>query len=361
MDVTALYSDQYCLWDDFCLKSIDTWFWHTTKWLDYGVLYGAKNNSTKNMSFYVTDDTGVLAICPLLLEKIQMFDGKTFNEFSNSGSGGDINAPALRKGLSQDRRDKVLKLVFSHIDQLAKINQVSRVKLRMTALADNDINYNWLLKYGFYDTSLNSQIIDLSLQEDKLWGAMSKGHKYDVKNGQKYYEIIFMGRDNANKDLFDQYRFLHHKTSGRVTRPIETFEMMYNWILMGDGLLCGIKNNTRHVGFSYISLYKDSAYYSSASDDPEFVTNVPISHVMQWSIIRWLKEHGYKRYEIGTQIFSPQIYHISTRKDINISLFKRGFGGKTVPFFRGEKYYNKEYMKDVFNERIENLYRNDLA
>ncbi|GAH79459.1 unnamed protein product, partial [marine sediment metagenome] len=62
---------------------------------------------------------------------------------------------------------------------------------------------------------------------------------------------------------------MHHKTSGRITRPIITFDMMYKWIIDGYGILCGLKYKGKYIGFALVTVYKKAAYYGSASDDPD--------------------------------------------------------------------------------------------
>ncbi len=134
---------------------------------------------------------------------------------------------------------------------------------------------------------------------------------------------------------------MHHKTSGRITRPIITFDMMYKWITNGCGILCGLKYNGNFAGFAFVIIYKKAAYYGSASDDPDIETLVPISHMIQWEIIKWLKENECKYYEIGCQLFSEQYNNKPTEKKISISYFKRGFGGCTIPLFCGSQKMKK--------------------
>lgn len=323
-------------WDEFCLASDDAWFWHTSQWLDYCVAYGKKDHDTQNISFVIIDDTGPIAICPLLLEK---------DRFSSVGGGKFGALPALINDMPESRREKTLKFIFEKIDSLAKENSVKQAFFRASPLSKEQMQYNWLIKYKYLDNSLNTQIIDLSFPLEKLWAPVRKGHKYDVNQGKKEFAIRVFSKENVDKEIFDQYRLLHHKAAGRVTRPLETFEMMYQWIMDGKGILCGASKNGKYVGFSYVCLYKDAAYYASASDDPEFETSVPISHVIQWEIITWLKTQEYRYYDIGIQQFGSQVHDIPSPKDLSISFFKRGFGGKIANLYRGVKYYDKNIME----------------
>jgi hypothetical protein len=251
----------------------------------------------------------------------------------------------LANDIEAERRERILKYIYEEVDALAAQHNVSCASFRMTPQALNHLEFNWLLKFGFIDAAVNTQVLDLSLSLEQLWSALRKGHKYDTRRGEKFYEIRIFDRDNPDREAFETYRLLHHKAAGRVTRPLETFEMMYAWLCAGEGIVCGVYKDNQPVGFTYVNTFKTAACYSSASDDPDFQTNVPISHVIQWSVIRWLKEHGYERYEMGIQQFGPLFGDVPSPKDLSISFFKRGFGGRTVPLFRGRKYYRRDLMR----------------
>ena len=75
---------------------------------------------------------------------------------------------------------------------------------------------------------------------------------------------------NITEAFFEAYRLLHHKAAGRVTRPLSTFRMMFEWIQRGLAVLSCAMLNEKPVGFALSSVYKDGAYYSSGCEDPEF-------------------------------------------------------------------------------------------
>ncbi|MCX5749178.1 MAG: GNAT family N-acetyltransferase [Candidatus Saganbacteria bacterium] len=354
-EIIQLTEDNHPLWGELCQKSNDAWFWHTTEWMNYCISYGFEKHRSKNLSFIMIDDSGPIAICPLVLESHAGPDGKERQEFSISGSGGYLEMPAVRSNLTKGHTDKIMDEILETIDQMAVRHQVSRVSFRSAPLAQQRYNINSFEKFGYLDCSLSTHVIDLKLSLAEIWSDVRKGHKYDIHRGEKNFIIHIYDKDNADKSIFDQYRLLHHKASGRVTRPIETFEMMYDWIVRGLGMLCGVCRNGQYAGFSYISLYKDSAYYTSASDDPDFQTDVPISHVIQWSVIKWLKEKGFQTYEIGGQHYGPHIYDLPSAKDGSIAFFKRGFGGKQLPLYRVEKYFDRDYMRLSYELKIKAL------
>ena len=218
------------------------------------------------------------------------------------------------------------------------------------------------MKQGYIDISLNTQVIDLSQLLEAIHGAMRKGHDYDIDRGLKDMNVSVYDKDSITEVIFNQYCALHHMDAGRMTRSQVTFDMQYDWIKEGQTILLRALFEKDVVGFSYIFTYKNKAYYGSACSDPEY-PELPISHVLNWKTIEWLKEHGFEYYEIGWQHYTPLPHDFPSKKETAISFFKRGFGGTTVPLFRGEKYYNSEYYLKVNLERVNRyaLYLRELG
>ena len=52
-----------------------------------------------------------------------------------------------------------------------------------------------------------------------------------------------------------------------------------------------------------------------------------------------MKARGYGFYDIGLQQFSAQLYDFPDEKQINVSHYKRGFGGSAYAWHMAEKYY----------------------
>ena len=350
LEIVNLEDRYLAPWDAFCEASNEAWFWHTTKWLRYSLSYGRDRLGSQDLSFFIRDAKGILAICPLLLEKNLLSDGRCVLEFQAGGGG--VIAPAFHHDLGDDHREKIRKRIFDHINVLAARFGVARGSFYVSPLAGDSAQFNGLMKLGFFNNSLHSQMLDLTPEIDVLWKDIRKGHKSDIKRGTAVFQVDVYDQGTITKEVFEQYRFLHHKAAGRVTRPLETFEMQYEWIREGCGLLAAVSKDGMFTGFSYLLLYKDGAYYMSASEDPDHGIKVPVYHATQWAAIKWLKANGFVKYELGVQQFGPQLYDIPTDKDINISLFKRGFGGKTVPLFRVEKYYDVDYMDFLMNRRL---------
>jgi len=336
-------------WDNFCLASDDAWFWHTTEWIEYTLAY-SENKSPKNHSFLVRDGKKNVGIFPLIME-----EENGVKEFSFGGVPGF--SPALSNDLSQKEKDAVLKFMFEKMDSLAKEHGVSRSRIRFTPLSPSqrkNKGENYLPKFGFLDASIHTQIIDLRLSIDELRKNIRHGHDSDIKRGLKELTTSVYDAKTLTPEIFANYTTLRTKTSQKQVRPSKTFELMYDWVKAGKAILVAAMQKDKYIGFSYVFIYKDGAYYGSACNEPD-MEKLPIAHVIQWATLEYLKAEGVHFYEIGWQVYGSGFNDFSSDKEIAISRFKRGFGGEAVLLFMGEKYYDKDLFKKVYVERIERI------
>src|ERR1041384_2068683 len=125
MEIVSLTADLKRAWDDLCLESDDAWFWHTTSWIDYTVAWRDEN---ENASFLVTDDTGPIAVCPLVLE----WNANGRRELSFGGNPCPWLAVASR--VSDKQRLSVTAAVIDEIDRVATKYDVVRASFRAAPL-----------------------------------------------------------------------------------------------------------------------------------------------------------------------------------------------------------------------------------
>lgn len=352
-EIIALTKENYKQWDDFCLKSDDAWIGHITDNLEYTLAYKPELK-TKNLSFFVYEAGKIKAIVPLTLETYETKAGPA-HEFSFGH--GPIPASALANdliGVKNDRKEKevALEFIFNEIDRLAKLNGARRAYFTLNPLSPSFFGrtFNYLLKFGYIDVSLNALVIDLRKSEVELWNGLRRNHRRSVKKG-KNFQINFYTSANITKDIFYAYKETHHKAAGRKTRPDLTFELMYEQLKKDLGFLVEVKLEGKQIGFEFYSIYKNRAEGFSAANDPAY-ESLPIRHRLEWEAMLWLKKRGALFYNIGWQQYHILPYDFPDKKQLDISHFKKGFGGEEVPLFMGEKYYDKDYFLNTYRERI---------
>jgi hypothetical protein len=346
MNVRDLTDENAEDWQKFCTTAEDAWFWHRTDWLTY---QEHRLESPRSLSFLVTVGGEPLAICPLLLVKS---DG--VREFSFGGAYG--TAPAFADDLRGVNQKTIRRHVFDEIDERAQEHDVQRVRLYYPPLTgvphEEGLRVNPLLKYGYVDETIPTRLIDVNRPADELKNEFRDTYVHEIENAPESVEVTIYDEQNITESVFTRYKELHHKAAGEVTRPPVTFEMMYEWITDGDGFLAGARLDGEFVGFSYFFTFKDNVYYGSAANDPD-VSGHSLGHLTQWRAIEWMHEHGYECYNIGRQRYEPTLSEPASKKEVNISFFKRGFGGYDVPHFRGTKYYDAELFREEYTNRVE--------
>ncbi|OGY44933.1 MAG: hypothetical protein A2729_04085 [Candidatus Buchananbacteria bacterium RIFCSPHIGHO2_01_FULL_39_14] len=243
----------------------------------------------------------------------------------------------------------VEKNVFLKINELAKENQVKKIMFLVDPLVFQS-HYNYLQKYHYLDTSILSYVIDLT--KDDLLAACRRGHKSDIKNilKNKDFNIFYIDKNNANYNIHEEYRLLHHKCSGRVTRPKQTFDLQFEKLKKGYAVLFGLNHQGKNVAFSYFDFFKEKAAYASAADDPDY-NNLSLYHPLIFSAMEYLKKFGCRYLDVEPPCSpSAQYDYYPTQKELNIALFKRGFGGFFVQNFRGIKYFDQKiFEQDTSN------------
>jgi hypothetical protein len=170
-----------------------------------------------------------------------------------------------------------------------------------------------VLDQGWYDDSIRTRIIDLSVPLEKLWADVRKSYRHIIRDSSI---TVTEERDDDTRQLCQD---LHQYASGRVTRPSDSWVCQDCFVLADDALWFVAREGPTVLGFAYVLQWKDYAYYASAAN---LAPNV--SHPIQWAIIKHLKELGVKYYEMGHQGGSV------SEKESNIEFFRRGFGGKDV-------------------------------
>jgi hypothetical protein len=187
------------------------------------------------------------------------------------------------------------------------------------------------------------QIPSLTCIVDPFNIRMSKGHKSAVTKANKYlnYSVV-KTTEQFMKDYFE--------IAGKQTRPERTFELLEEWLSKGYGTLLRAEYYGKTAGYVYIIHHRKYAYYFMSCVFEQF-KQFNVSHFLQSKAFEILREKGIHIYEMGNQPYNG-LLNCPTQKEINISKFKRGFGGDIVYKPRSEHFFDAEYMKQTYENRI---------
>lgn len=352
MEKIILGKELYQMWDSFAKQSDDTWFWHTTDYMEYIIEYSS-DKFVENQSFLIKDNNEIVAICPAIIGK-SFFGEKDGYEFCYAYD--PLPAIAMKNGLKQLAKKKIIEFYLEELKKNAIAKNINYASIRIPSLATSFLSArlplaNPFVKYGFIDLPYQTQIIDLRNSLDDIWGDMTKGHKANIKRAQKLMKINIWNYKNITLEKFRDYQYIHQKNARKVRRSQKTFDLMYGWLMTGNAILAEGVLEDKPVVFSLIIIYKNGAFYASSCKDLSSY-DLPSTHLLQWELIKYLKDNNVIFYELGMQNYGPQWFCPNNGKEVSISKFKRGFGGMAVPTITSEYFYSNNLMKDTFLKRL---------
>lgn len=351
MHHAPLTNSEFDTWNSLVADSDDAWFWHSTDWLAFVKVVGA-DFFVEDLSFLIYNGAKIVAICPVILETREGYCRFTYlGEF--------IPFPAFARTVTPELRVKALEYYSSILKDIAVTRDVAYTRVTVPPLAPAAIgpcsfSWNFLLRHGYLDAAASTQVIVLSESENVLWENVRKGHRSDIKRASRSCETRFWDRNTITSEKFSEYRSLHARDAGRVTRASGSFEMMLDWIRRGNAVLVEASHAGTAVAFSLVIIFREGAYYASSCKEPDF-KQLTAMHLIQWDTIRWLKSHGYRQYDLGPQFFGPRWDYVPTGKDISIAGFKRGFGGVTRRIDTVERFYSNSVLAQVGAVRLKSL------
>jgi len=327
-------------------------------WENWGKFVNPRNTSSRYLRLSIEHSLSFLE---------NLYCDKSFIFLENGEPAACVFLPVVKNriGLSVDFRGdyvdaplvsnaRVQKKVFSIIDDLAEKMGILKIKFTIDVLSDEKFNY--LTKYGFLDSSILTYVIGLAGSAD-LWKDCNENHRRNIKKikSDERFSVFFMGQKNASRQIFEEFVELHHKCSGRVTRPKITFDMQLEKIKSDSAVLVGLKYEGKNIAFVYFEYSGERAIYGSAADDPDY-DKQPLYHILILSAMEYLKGRGVHFIDTGQPSCpSPQFDYYIDKKQENIALFKRGFAGSFRENFRGIKYFSKQAFDDDAQNFINNF------
>lgn len=356
-------------WDEFCAASPEAWLRHASIFIEFAQTLGI---TTKNLSFAVRDNTGILAIVPLVMQGI---DGTSKLEFAMGGT--PTPFPAFRSGLSDEIRQQVFALIFKEIETRASSANVARLRTFIDPLSEPilDKKYvsNPLGAFNLHDTSIKTSIVDLKKTEDDVLSAIQSRQRRYIKAALKEnYRVDFFDSQSFTGAISTAFEKLYEHAAGRIVGSPERWHMTWECMRRGYGfvILLQSPNEENYCAGHVVLTYKQRAYDLLSAIEPSHRDIRGIGPLIHWENMRYLKQRGFSHYEIGWLFPTTISEKVYTKKELAISHFKSLFGGEVFPFFRGELYYDQTFFEQhqkklaeeyrlmydtLENEKIDNL------
>jgi hypothetical protein len=294
------------IWDEIAKGSDEAWFTHLNDWIEIEKQWGVISYS------FIIEEMGVV---PLFLVNKKGF------RYLTSGYKG-WGGPAMLF-ISPNK-------AFAEIDRIAKQLKVDWIEIKYPSLTHEK---NILIDYGYIDISGKTSIIDLTYNEETLLKNIDKKSRYEIRKAEKI-DNIHITEAKSLEDIKEYYK-LHcdnYKRTNTIPNPLWYYEELWKrFYSKGIIKFLFIEENGKKVVGASIAICKKKAIYLTGAVSEE-ARNKGLNHYLQWIIIKGLHRAGIKYYEIGE-------IEDTTEKAKNLGHFKKSFGGKIYPIYKGLKIY----------------------
>jgi hypothetical protein len=169
--------------------------------------------------------------------------------------------------------------------------------------------------------------VDLTLPEEELWRNLRKSYRSLINTGRRELTIELVDCATPDRDRFEIYRDLHREVAGRVTRPSESWDVMFDLVTAGRGQLVLAHLGDRPVAATYLMRFGRLAIYASGAYVRD-LGKFPVSHWPLYASILAARRSGVERLVLGPVFDGPE--SVSSPKERSIAAFKRGFATAVV-------------------------------
>lgn len=164
--------------------------------------------------------------------------------------------------------------------------------------------------------------VDLSWPLEKIHANMRKSYRSLINEGERLWKIQV--HDAADENLFEEFRKLHIAVSGRETRPKNTWDLQRKSVNSCQSFLVTIRDDEQILrGCGLFEASATEGGYSVGAYDRDLFDK-PVSHVVQWTAIKHLKELGMRWHYVGQRFYASDM-PVPTPKELQIAYFKEGF------------------------------------
>jgi len=314
-------------WSDFVKQEYNIPYVYTEHHVDYIDVHShGFSGSSMDISLILYHDKKPCAVWPLMFDMTDIEPIKSIN----NQYGGIIIPPFFIENFPKKSQRSVVKNCLNFLNKLLGLS--GGKCWRTSEVSTGGAIGQWyeiaLEKGGMLDRVNYEMYVDLSMSIQEIRKCIRKSYRPLISSGLKKWKVLVM--DQYCENTWKNFRLLHKTVAGRVTRPIETWNVQHEAIKSGNAFLVHISDKEgKMVGGGYFNMSSCEGNYSVGSYNKE-LSDQPLGHMIQYQAILTMKEKGRKQYYIGSRFYIPVLPFV-TEKQVNISRFKAGFSTFLLP------------------------------
>lgn len=280
-----------------------------------------------DISLVLYNDNKFCGVWPIFLDRGKK---EPIRSSINDQFGGIVVPPLFINNLPKKTERRIIKSCIRFLNSLL-IESKGKFWRASELSANTNVSqwYQLCLENGAVLDKVGYELyVDLSLSIEKIRSSIRKSYRPLVSSGLKKWTVSVM--DQYCENTWNDFRSLHRRVAGRVTRPKESWDIQHNAIKTGDAFLISVSDQEgKMVGGGFFDMSSNEGYYSVATYDKS-LADQPLGHMVQYYAILTLKEKGRSLYYIGSRFYVEDLPSVS-QKQVDISSFKAGFSSFMRP------------------------------
>ena len=278
-----------------------------------------------DISIVIYWNSNPAAVWPLSLA---IRDGKAFL----NSHGLPVHPPLFADDCPDISRKRIAKICIDIADTIA-MNAGIGIWESTESFADSNGFSQWHIESmsrGATCTIAHDLFINLQQSMELIKRGFRKSYKSLVTSGMRNWSVGVL--ETADEPIWNQFRELHFKASGRKTRSDETWAIHLEDIKQQRGFLVYLLNSEGEMdGGGFFNFTRDEGLYAVAAYN-RALFDKPLGHIVQYRAIEELKNRGVRWYKIGVRPYRSETPAPSD-KEISIGEFKQGFASHMFPRF----------------------------
>ena len=296
----------------------------TIRAMKYYMEYFKEKGFKDNLSYVAIENKQLLALVPILVLEDK-------EKKKNISLGGEfIKGPFFNKNISFKMRKKFCK---DYLDTMSNIFSQNGISYLKTMPGPSHFMAGHLYHHPFYKPenehqTLTYNIIDLRKEKEEIWLSVRNGYRSLINKTKSICKVKIIDKNQFDESDCEQYRKLHAHASGKSTRSIETFKMMYSMIKHGYAFLILIENEEKTLASTLCFTSGTVARYASSAQLNSIPNTIGAGHLALWSAIEYCYQN--KIMFFNTSICEKDFKTSDDEKINSINFFKRGYGGVDI-------------------------------
>ncbi|MFC2117209.1 hypothetical protein ACFLSY_01025 [Bacteroidota bacterium] len=187
-----------------------------------------------------------------------------------------------------------------------------------------------LLSKGAIPIPKFSKVINLNKDELTLRSQIRKSYGSLINWGLRELNPLIFDVSNITWQHMNEFRELHIREAGHETRSVESWRRQLDIVQANEAFVIFGYIDNHLVSAGFFMHNKSNCYYGVSASRRDMFEK-PLFHALMWTAIIHAKKIGCHRFEVGEELFPNHLQDsLSGNKEMAISKFKTGFGGRTV-------------------------------